>query len=84
MLLGPILYFCQKTGKVMDDQPGGHVVAVRGEVSIKVPVARLMSASYSTVNNDDLFNSYRQLISKLFLEHDTIAPNPILSAPTGK
>jgi hypothetical protein len=39
----------------MDGQPGGHVVAACGEASIKVPVAELKSASYSTPNSPPEF-----------------------------
>jgi hypothetical protein len=38
-------------GRLMDGQSGGHVVAACGEASIKVPVAELKSASYSTPNS---------------------------------
>ena len=37
-------------GRLMDDQPGRHVVAACGEASVKVPATGLISASYSTRN----------------------------------
>jgi hypothetical protein len=36
-------------GKLMDDQPGRHVIAASGEALIKVPAIGLISVSYSTL-----------------------------------
>jgi hypothetical protein len=38
-------------GRLMDDQPGRHVVAACGEALMKVPGTYLISASYSTLNS---------------------------------
>jgi len=38
-------------GRLVDNQPGRHVVAARGEALMKVPATGLISASYSTRNS---------------------------------
>jgi len=60
-------------GRLMDEQPGRHVVAARGEASVKVPATGLISASYSTRNSQDLSRHDERLVVFDFIHNVSTA-----------